>query len=62
MNKKERYKKLIRKLKHALRSGEDYLQFVDELDRLDAYLASTEPATWVVGGHHGIIAKKTGKR
>lgn len=62
MNKKKRYKKLIRKLKHALRSGEDYLQYVNELDRLDAYLANTEPATWVVGGHHCIIARKTGKK
>ena len=50
MNKKERYKKLMRKVRKAKRQGEPYEQWLDELDRLDVFLAEHEKG-WVAGGH-----------
>lgn len=50
MNKKTRYKKLMRKVRGARRVGEPYKQWLDEMDKLDAWLAENESG-WIAGGH-----------
>ncbi len=59
MNKKERYKKLMRKVRKAKRQGEPYEQWLDELDRLDVFLAAHEDG-WIAGGHNKL--KKDGSQ
>ena len=57
MNKKERYKKLMRKVRKAKRQGEPYEQWLDELDRLDVFLSAHEDG-WIAGGHHKLKKKE----
>lgn len=50
MNKKERYKKLFRKVRKAKRQGEPYEHWLEDMDRLDVLIAQDDKK-WVMGVH-----------